>query len=87
PANTEVCYWKKGDRVYALVVQSAPVTGSMTGGGGAEQLKVQTISIEVEFARNVRDVRNERTGESLGDGNRFRFDFPLAEAVFLSFLE
>lgn len=87
PANTEVCYWKKGDRVYALVVQSAPVTGSMTGGGGAEQLKVQTISIEVEFARNVRDVRNERTGESLGDGNRFRFDFPLAEAVFLSFVE
>lgn len=87
PANVEVCYWKKADRTYIFVVQNAPVTGSMTGGGGAEQLKVQTIPIEVQFDRPVRDVVNERTGQRLGDGDRFQFSFPMAEAIFLSLRE
>lgn len=87
PANVEVCYWKKDGRIYVLIVQSAFITGSPTGEGGAEELKVRTIPVDVEFARTVRDVRDERTGQVLGDGTRFRFEFPLEEAVFLSFAD
>ena len=32
----------------------------------------------------MKDVVNERTGEKLGDGKRFRVDFALAEGLFLS---
>ena len=87
PANLEVCYWRKGPRIYVFVVQSAPVTGSSTGNTGAEQLNVRTIPIEVTLQRRVRGVQNERTGEQLGDGTRFTFELPLAEAVLFSFLE
>lgn len=87
PANIEVCYWRKGPRTYVFVVQSAPVTGSSTGNTGAEQLSVRTIPIEVKIDRRLHDIRNERTGEQLGDGDRFTFNLPLAEAVFFSFLE
>lgn len=85
PAKVEVCYWSKGGRTYLFVVQNAPVTGSMTGGGGAEGLVARTIPIELVFAQPVRDVINERTGKHLGDGTRFSADFPMAEAALISF--
>ncbi|MGB9689784.1 beta-galactosidase trimerization domain-containing protein [Thermogutta sp.] len=85
PANIETCYWKNGGRVFVFVVQNAPVTGSMFGATGATSLKTRTIPITVQLNRTVRDVRDERTGHNLGDGNRFEFQFPMAEAVFFSF--
>ncbi|MGQ9760422.1 MAG: beta-galactosidase trimerization domain-containing protein [Thermogutta sp.] len=87
PASLEVCYWRKDARIYVFVVQNAQVTGSMTGNTGAEQLRVQTIPIEVKLQRTVHDVQDERTGKKLGDGNRFTFQLPLAEAVLFSFRE
>ncbi len=84
PANCEVTYWSKGDRRLVFVVQNVPIGGGSAGGGGAEGLVARTIPVEVEFARAVRDVIDERTGTKLGDGRKFRFQFNTAEAVLLS---
>lgn len=85
PANVETCYWKNRGRIFVFVVQNAPVTGSMFGETGATSLKTRTIPIVVKLNRTVRDVRDERSGANLGDGDRFEFQFPMAEAVFFSF--
>jgi hypothetical protein len=85
PANCEVTYWSKGGRTMVFVVQNAAVTGSPTGGGGAEGLVARKVPITVWFAQPVRNVIDQRSGRKLGDGNRFPLEFNTAEAVFLSF--
>jgi len=85
PRNLEITYWRKGGRTLAFVVQNAPVTGSATGGGGAEGLVDRRSKITVLFREDAQDVVDERTGERLGDGRQFTFDFNTIEAVFFSF--
>ncbi|HVC96406.1 MAG TPA: beta-galactosidase trimerization domain-containing protein [Pirellulales bacterium] len=85
PENLEVTYWTKGDRTLLFVLQNATVTGSALGGGGAEGLVHQRTKLNVEFPADVDDVVNERTGERLGAGRRFAFDFNSVEAIFISF--
>jgi hypothetical protein len=85
PRNLEVTYWSKGDRMLLFVIQNAVVTGSAFGGGGAEGLISQKTKINVEFPATVKDVVNERTGQRLGDGKRFTFDFNTVEAAMFSF--
>ena len=85
PANCEVTCWSKGGRTLLFVLQNAAITGSATGGGGAEGLISQKTRITVEFPAPVKDLVDERTGRKLGDGKSFPFDFNAVEAVFLSF--
>ncbi len=85
PRNVEVTYWSKGDRTLLFVIQNAVVTGSAFGGGGAEGLISQKTKINVEFPAIAQDVVDERTGQRLGDGKRFTFDFNTVEAVMFSF--
>lgn len=85
PRNVEATYWSRGDRTLLFVIQNAVVTGSAFGGGGAEGLISQKTKINVEFPATVQDVVNERTGQRLGDGERFTFDFNTVEAVMFSF--
>ena len=40
----------------------------------------------VELSTDVHRAVNERTGEQLGNGKTFAFEFKTSEAVFLSFL-
>ncbi|MBI1373201.1 MAG: beta-galactosidase [Phycisphaera sp.] len=85
PRNCEATYWSKGGRTYVFVVQSASVTGNALGGGAAVGLSDKTEKIEVRLAGAAKDVRNERTGEKLGDGDRFAVEFNPVEAVLFSF--
>lgn len=85
PANCETTYWSKGGRTYVFVVQSAAVTGSPTGGGGAEGLVARKVPIEVRFPGVVRGVVDERSGQKMGASQTFRFAWNTAEAVLLSF--
>jgi hypothetical protein len=41
--------------------------------------------VEVRLAGPVRDVRDERTGRKLPDGDRYSFQLDTTEAVFFSF--
>jgi hypothetical protein len=85
PRNCEVAYWSKAGRTLVFVLQNAAVTGSAFGGGGAQGLIDQKVKITVELASAVKDAVDERTGQKLGDGKSFAFDFNAVEAVFFSF--
>jgi hypothetical protein len=85
PRNCEVTYWSKAGRTLMFIVQSAAVSSSEVGGGGAEGLGEKVLPLDVEFPSAVADVVDERSGKKLGDGSKFSFQFRTAEAVFLSF--
>lgn len=85
PRNTEATYWSKGGRTWVYVVQSAVMGGTELGGGGAKGLIKDKIKIDIEFAGGVKGLVNERTGEVLGDGEKFTVDYDTLEAAFLSF--
>ena len=85
PVPLEAVYWSKGGRTLVFVVQNVPIAGRATGGGEAESLADTEIPIEVRLDRAVTSVRDERTGKSLPDGDRFSFRLRTTEAVFLSF--
>ena len=53
--------------------------------GGAVGLTEGEVSVEVRLAAPVRDVRDERTGRKLPDGNHFRFRIAATEAALFSF--
>ncbi|HKI01244.1 MAG TPA: beta-galactosidase trimerization domain-containing protein [Thermoanaerobaculia bacterium] len=85
PIPLEVTYWSKGDRTLVFVLQNVPISGSATGGGGAEGLVEARVPIEVRLAAPVAGARDERTGRPLPAGGRFSFELDTAEAVFFSF--
>jgi len=76
----EVTMWTKDDRTLLFVVQN-PVLHL----DGKRSVQRGKVPIELRFAREVEDLRNERTGEALGKGDRFEVDFVRTEAVFCSF--
>ena len=84
PRNCEVTYWRKGSRLYCLVLQNAEITGGAQGGGGVEGLRRKRTRITISFARPVAALADERTGKSHGPGRSFHFDFHPVEALFLS---
>jgi hypothetical protein len=81
----EVTYWSKGGRTLVFVLQNVPISGSSTGGGGAERLVEATVPVEVRLAGPVRGVQDERTGAKLPEGDHFTFRLDTAEAVLFSF--
>ena len=85
PIPLEVTYWSKGGRTFVFVLQNVPVAGRTTGGGGAVGLTGGEVSLEVRLAAPIRDVRDERTGRKLPDGNHFQLRLPATEAALLSF--
>ncbi len=85
PVPLEATYWSKGGRTLVFVLQNVPIASSSTGGGGPEGLAATAIPLEVRLAAPVRDVRDERTGRGLSDGDRFTFRLDTTAAVFFSF--
>jgi len=87
----EITYWSKpasgtrGSRTLVLVCFNPETTGDSMGGGNSEGLKSATIPIQLKFAQPVKDVRNERTGEALGEGRTFSLSWKQNEGVVLSF--
>jgi hypothetical protein len=85
PSHCETTYWTKNGRTLIFVLHKAATSGNSAGGGGADGLVERNFSIEVELPRVIRDVIDERTGQKLGDGQKFSFSFKTTEAVLFSF--
>jgi hypothetical protein len=85
PLHLEVTAWSRGGRTLVFVLQNVPISGGATGGGGAVGLVEAKVPIEVRLAGPVTEVRDERTGQKLPDGDRFTFELDTTEAVFWSF--
>ncbi len=85
PLPLEATYWSKGGRTFVFVLQNVPIAARSTGGGGAVGLVEGEVPVEVRLAAPVRDVRDERTGRKLPDGNHFRLQIQATEAALLSF--
>jgi hypothetical protein len=45
----------------------------------------KTLNVKIKFAEPVKGLKNERTGEALGDGDAFSFAFTPSQAGVLTF--
>ena len=81
----EITYWSKGTRTILFVCLNPEIAGSSTGGGNSVGLKTYRSPVKLAFRRPVRDVRNERAGQPLGDGQTFAFEWTMNEALVVSF--
>lgn len=94
----EITYWRKPaggadgsgatgggkDRLLYFVGYNPEITGDSLGGGNSKGLKTATLQIELEFSSPMENVRNERTGEVLGRGQKFKASWKQNECVVLS---
>jgi hypothetical protein len=71
-------------RLIYFLCQNPEVTGTETGGGNSAGLKTDTVPITLQFARPVTGARDERTGNALGAGDTFKFDWVMNQAVVVS---
>jgi hypothetical protein len=81
----EITYWKKGGRIILFVCFNPETTGSSTGGGNSVGLKTENLSVTLKFEQAIRNVHNERTGQTLSDGNSFNLNWKTNEAAVISF--
>jgi hypothetical protein len=81
----EITYWRKDNRTIVCVCFNPELSGSSTGGGNSVGLKTDIIPVTLAFSGAVKDVRDERTGKGLGAGKEFKFDWPMNQAVVVSF--
>ncbi|MEI6235471.1 MAG: beta-galactosidase trimerization domain-containing protein [Planctomycetota bacterium] len=81
----EITYWSQGKRTILFVVANLAMSGSELGGGNAVGLKSERLPITLEFASALQNVKDERSGKSLGNGTEFKLDWKQNEACVLSF--
>ena len=81
----EITRWQNHGRTYLFLTFNPEITGTETGGGNSAALHTATHPITLEFPKPVRASKDERTGKSLPDGNRFQFNWKTNEAIVLSF--
>lgn len=80
-----VTYWTQGGRTIVFLFSTPEIAVTELGGGNAVGLKTARLPVTLELAGPVKDARNERTGQNLGDGKEFKVDWTQNEAVVLSF--
>jgi hypothetical protein len=81
----EITYWQTPDRTLIFLCQNPEVEGSQTGGGNAAALRTDRLNVVLAFSHDVTDLRDERTGATLGTGRRFPLPWTMNEALVLSF--
>ena len=81
----EITYWAKGNRTILFLCYKPEVTAGSMGGGNSVGLKSEQDAVTLAFRRPVRDLRDERSGQSLGSGQEFKLDWKMNAAVVLSF--
>lgn len=88
--GAEITYWakaavgKEAARILYFLCLNPEISGSALGGGNARQLKTETIHVTLQFGEAIKGLRNERTGEELGDGREFALDWTQHETLLLS---
>ncbi len=81
----EITYFRKANgRKVLFLCRNPEVTGSELGGGNAAGLKTGAVKATLKFSLPVRNVRDERTGAPLPNGDLFRFTWRQNEAIVLS---
>ncbi len=89
--GAEITYWVKlleaghPTRIVAFVCLNPEISVNSLGGGNAVGLKTAKIPVTLQFSREVKNARDERTGQALGNGREFHFDWKQNEAVVVSF--
>jgi len=82
----EITYWTQvNGRTLLFLCLNPEIRGTAEGGGNSVGLKTATRPITFRFAQPVADLRDERSGETLGDGTDFTRNWVQNEAVVLSF--
>jgi hypothetical protein len=82
----EITRWKLTDgRTLLFICLNPEIHGTSQGGGNSIGLKTNSSRIQIQFVHEVRDLRNVRTGEAMGDGRTFTADWKQNEAVVISF--
>ena len=77
----EIAYWTKDGRTLLFLCLNPEDLVSSTVVG----LRSSTIPITLKFYDTVVNLRDERTGQALGDGYSFNFVWKMNEALVLSF--
>ena len=83
--NYEITYWQKENRTIIFLVTNADSTKSELGGGNSEGLKTAKVDVTLSFAKPIKKIVNERTGETIKDGDKVKVSWSQGEAVVLSF--
>ena len=87
----EITYWNqpattaRAARTIIFVCMNLETRGTSLGGGNSVGLKAATVPIKLHFTREIRNVRDERTGRALVNGAEFALDWKQNEAIVLSF--
>ncbi|WAC19718.1 beta-galactosidase trimerization domain-containing protein [Luteolibacter sp. SL250] len=85
----EITYWKQSTdgnpRTILYVCSNPEIRGTSLGGGNSVGLKSDTIPVRLQFNQTKEQVRDERTGEMLGDGREFPLRWKRDEAIVISF--
>jgi hypothetical protein len=71
--------------VYLFVVMNPATKVTSLGGGNSVGLDSSSVDIELKFERPIKNVRNERGGADLPDGDSAKASWTKNEAVVLSF--
>jgi len=79
--ETEAIFWKNPDRMTLCVLKNKDRKASIDGFGSAQGgVGDGRIRLKLSFAQAVKDLKNERTGKTLGDGKEFEDDLTPWEA-------
>jgi hypothetical protein len=81
----EITYWKKDNRTIVCLSFNPEIIATQTGGGNAARLKTDVVPLTLSFSDDVHGVRDERAGRELGNGRQFQLNWPMNEAVIVSF--
>ena len=84
----ETLFWKNGKRTTVCVVKNIDRSATIDGFGEVKGgIGDAAMKIHLEFAKPVKDLKNERTGKSMGDGKTFDDTFVPWEANVYSYAE
>jgi hypothetical protein len=85
---TECLYWKNDKRMTLCVINNYNRSATIDGFGSlSANLDGGKVKLSLTFAKPVKDLKNERTGKSMGDGAAFEDEFSAHEANVYSYGE
>lgn len=81
----EISYWENNGRTYLFLCSNPESATTELGGGNSIGLKSDLVTVTLAFNKPLKGVKNERSGDTLGQGKSFKVSWKQNEAVVLSF--
>jgi hypothetical protein len=85
PHRTEVTRWESEDRTIVWIIRNPLVLGVPPKIWKESIIPDETVPLEITFDPPVEEAVDERTGQALGDGPRFKVQWTTSEAAVVSF--